>query len=493
MKCIIADDEYWVRVSLASMLMEISPGLQIVGEVSNGAALLDVLPQLRPDVVFVDIRMPKMTGLEVMRAAKDRFGDICWVILSGSSEFEFAREALSLGAMDYLLKPVSQEKLAEVLGKAEENLARSRRNRLKLFRHDLYSLLYEDYLIPEEDSDLKDHWLAPYIITADSSLDWREQNDRIAAGHQSMAELRSALEDGLNVAGCLLPSGNDAIVLMGPSSEAVAAGRAAFDARLDAMLSGSRGAGYCETVCTAGMVASAATLRDVVGGMEALMDLRTICGIGRRIDFSELEDAAKAVGEDGLRVCGMLVRSGGIQAQDGGRPLPFAPERLLSQCQSLASRLDPSRRSRLCEYLLIAFGLDVPEDARARWPELLCAHIQRQMERPKGGQSLDLVEQARAYVDGHYSEDIGVAQIAEVLQITPNYLSTIFRKREGVTLIRYLTQVRLAHARELLLHTDLLISQIAARVGYTDSHYFTRVFREAYNVYPTDYRQKREE
>lgn len=47
------------------------------------------------------------------------------------------------------------------------------------------------------------------------------------------------------------------------------------------------------------------------------------------------------------------------------------------------------------------------------------------------------------------------------------------------------------HARELLEHTDMRVSQIAARVGYTDSHYFTRVFREAFGVYPTDFRQKK--
>ena len=147
--------------------------------------------------------------------------------------------------------------------------------------------------------------------------------------------------------------------------------------------------------------------------------------------------------------------------------------------------VDEKQLENLCKFICLTTGVEVPPHARRRWPEYLSTSAQTV-------RNADFVAMEKEYIQTNYAQDIGVAQIAEVLQITPNYLSTLFRKVEGITLIRCLTGIRLEHARALLENSQLRISQIAREVGYADSHYFTRVFKENFGFYPNEYRKEHE-
>lgn len=109
MRVLVADDEKLSRVSLISMLEESERDISIAGEATNGEDLLNALSKMQPDVAFVDIRMPKMNGLEAIERGRKLSPHTQWVILSGFSEFDYARKALSLGAFMYLLKPLGME------------------------------------------------------------------------------------------------------------------------------------------------------------------------------------------------------------------------------------------------------------------------------------------------------------------------------------------------------------------------------------------------
>ena len=85
--------------------------------------------------------------------------------------------------------------------------------------------------------------------------------------------------------------------------------------------------------------------------------------------------------------------------------------------------------------------------------------------------------------------DIGIAQIAGQLSVSSNYLSTVFHKKTGVTFMKYLTRIRMIKAGEMLLNTNLQIKQIAEGVGYFSTRHFTKLFTEAFEQYPSDYRK----
>ena len=115
---IIADDEDLPRKDLRRMLNELWPELDIVAECEHGADALETIQQRQPDIAFLDIRMPGMTGLDVAHAAKGR----CHVVFTTAYD-NHALEAFSTGALDYLLKPISRERLIDAIARLKERFA----------------------------------------------------------------------------------------------------------------------------------------------------------------------------------------------------------------------------------------------------------------------------------------------------------------------------------------------------------------------------------
>lgn len=115
MKIVIADDEPLVRVSLNSMIQEMETSWEIVGEAAQGEEMLELLAEHQPEVAIVDIRMPKLDGLEAIRQGKAVSPRTRWIILSGFSDFQYAQQALRLGVDEYLLKPVVPDELEKAL------------------------------------------------------------------------------------------------------------------------------------------------------------------------------------------------------------------------------------------------------------------------------------------------------------------------------------------------------------------------------------------
>jgi DNA-binding LytR/AlgR family response regulator len=115
---LIADDEDLPRAELRRMLASAWPALQVVAECEDGQATLEALAAQRPDVAFLDIRMPGPGGLEVARAASGR----CHVVFTTAYD-SHAIEAFEAGAVDYLLKPVQADRLAQAVGRLQQRLA----------------------------------------------------------------------------------------------------------------------------------------------------------------------------------------------------------------------------------------------------------------------------------------------------------------------------------------------------------------------------------
>lgn len=114
-KVFLADDEIWIQIGLKKLIEKSGLPFQVIGEASNGVTTLEEMEAKRPDVLFTDIRMPGLDGLELMEKIREKNLDTKVVIISGYAEFEYAQKALRMEAFDYLLKPVQQEKLNDIL------------------------------------------------------------------------------------------------------------------------------------------------------------------------------------------------------------------------------------------------------------------------------------------------------------------------------------------------------------------------------------------
>ena len=120
---LIADDETWVIFGLKRMIEKSGLPFRVIGETNDGVTTLEEVEKKKPDVLFSDIRMPGYTGLELLEHIQEKKLDVKVVFVSGYAEFTYAQKALSLGAVDYLLKPIKPVMMTTVLKKLEVKLA----------------------------------------------------------------------------------------------------------------------------------------------------------------------------------------------------------------------------------------------------------------------------------------------------------------------------------------------------------------------------------
>lgn len=121
LKVLIVEDEDMIRKGLIHTVDWTSMGCTIVGEAKNGKEGLEKIQELNPDIIFTDIIMPKMTGIEMLEQAKE-MGDFKSVILTSYSEFEYAQKAINLQVSNYLLKPVDEDELSSVVEKMKKEI-----------------------------------------------------------------------------------------------------------------------------------------------------------------------------------------------------------------------------------------------------------------------------------------------------------------------------------------------------------------------------------
>ena len=114
-KIIIVEDEEIIRNGLAVSFEWMEYGCSIVGLAKDGKEGLDMILDLEPDIVISDIKMPKMTGIEMIQNAKKQGKEFFSIILTSYAEFEYAKSAIEFGASGYLLKPVDEDELIDLL------------------------------------------------------------------------------------------------------------------------------------------------------------------------------------------------------------------------------------------------------------------------------------------------------------------------------------------------------------------------------------------
>ncbi|MDE6963225.1 MAG: response regulator, partial [Lachnospiraceae bacterium] len=125
-RLVVIDDEAIVVEAVKAMINRLGLNYQVVGFACDGIHGLEVVRCEQPDIVLTDIRMPGLDGLSLIEEAKDFCPDTIFVVISGYTEFEYARRALSMGVKDYIDKPISMEKLRNVLTRIEKDFFLSR-------------------------------------------------------------------------------------------------------------------------------------------------------------------------------------------------------------------------------------------------------------------------------------------------------------------------------------------------------------------------------
>lgn len=130
-RVVLVDDEYWTLQGLEKLFDWQRHGYTVAGAFEDAISALEVIIETEPDLVLTDIRMPGMNGIDMIRKAREAGVRSVFVVISGYSDFEYARGALKLGALDYLLKPVSYEEAEVLLVRADDYFAAQEKERME--------------------------------------------------------------------------------------------------------------------------------------------------------------------------------------------------------------------------------------------------------------------------------------------------------------------------------------------------------------------------
>ncbi|NBD23336.1 helix-turn-helix domain-containing protein [Paenibacillus glycinis] len=496
MKIVIADDENPVRYALRSMIGEMDASWTIAGETSNGEGLLGLLSEHRPNVAIVDIRMPGMDGLEAIRRGKLLSPMTKWIILSGYSDFRFAQEALKLGASEYMLKPVGPEELERALYATYKDGRDLLLLHNERFGCNLSALVNGLISVRLEDREGIFHQgsFMGAVFELDRPAGGLGRAEAHEAFYRSLTDcLEAHLHSGVLLAVVTLPGGELAAVSARESGNRCGGKRQAADffEAVKRIAASASGPDEAITVLMTGECRGFKELGGRLSLLQRVRDLRFFCGFGEAIEYEAWQGTA---GREELLAIGRLL-SAGLEYLQDRQYLNF--QNALSELEPLWSKWEiggrESEKRSLLRYLRhAAAGIRLPEDGLAEGMIVeLRSYGEKVLREGKSKEDArhDVVAQVLRHIERHYAEEVGIGQLADLLNVSPSYLSTQFHKKTGMTFMKYLTQLRMGKAEELLIGTRLQIKQIAEEVGYFSTRHFTKLFTEAYGKYPSDYRK----
>ena len=520
-RVLLVDDEEDIREGISRKMDWLGLGFSLVGEAANGQDALELAESLRPDVILTDIKMPFMDGLELCRILTDRLPAARFVVFSGFDAFEYAKQAIQMNVVEYILKPINADELSAVLRRLKDQLDRERAERrnvellrsrymenLPILRELFYANLLDGRIEPGTERERAAH------------LDIDLQGEEWAVGLAyigsdrrdalSTLSIQNLLEETLTADRCKLSLYNDWVAVIVSLTESFTI----YDLIrvLDRVC--TLAASYLGLTLTVGVGAPCKELSGMArSAAEArtALEYRSMVGRGQVIYIGDLEPDGGQVltfEEADERTLTAAVRLGSEQeVRDAAATLagkireanPSAGQYNLFLMELVTHLIKMIRRSGVGmeEVFGTGFSLPVQKSALPRLEELedWCAErylrlwtLIRRRQTDSAGQT---VETAKEYIRQHYAEsDLSVEKLCAYLHLSSTYFSTLFKRETGTSFTAYVTTVRMEAAAEAIRGTEEKTYLIAQRCGYEDPNYFSYVFKRHFGVTPTKYRSE---
>ena len=509
-KLLLVDDNQFVLDGFREKINLGDLGIELSAVAANGEEALCLAGAVQPDIIVTDIKMPRMDGMALLEAVAKSGRSVKTVILSGYSDFEYARRAISLNAVEYLLKPILKTDIEACLARIVQELKnRDEEARRKSRQEDQLrqsSGIVKSHLITGllegKAETLCDDRLAavcPALFAGPVAAVVVER-DRVAAGAEGMepmALLLGAVECALpGCAGVVLGERRTALLLpAGPTRAAALAALRRVYAEACRLAAGpvSVAAGepaerpdgihrsYLQAVEAMGY-------RLIWGGGAVLPHWEVVCHGGKSARFDQSLKKALDIAAQGKREATMAALDefyGGIATHRDCRPADVTgASNRLALCSLAILR---GEGGSLCESALWEQlnTLETLEDVRG-WIKGVFERAHSAAD--ERSRFSHIVNRVIDVVDRDYAKDLLLKDIADELFISTNYLTTLFRKETGVTFKKYMTGVRVRKAMELLRDPQYKVYQIAGLIGYESEEHFSRVFKETTGLTPREYK-----
>lgn len=523
MRIVVIEDEDNTRDGIIKLIGRIGTPYEVVGDADDGAKGLALIETMNPDLVITDIKMPEFSGIEMLDDLKRRGHRHQTVILTGFSQYEYAKKALGLGVLEFLEKPITAEDLKLTLEKAEQELRLQQISGVPqgTAAARLEHFLQQAVTVSQADPAA----LAPLLKQAagfEPGAAFRlvilyvgRQDDK-----EGLPQLKAKLARHLNHAGELhrhfafaVPQ-EACLVLLLQSGLPQDAGLARFiDLELAPLVRQTSPHTAISTI-------RVPELQWLKAGFDQLIAARKwFISTDEQVEILHIaEGSSGGAGMIGTEVPPKLLFPHALENKVKKAVSESEPERLeryfaewLEFC--FAERYDPQHildgTVRLATSALQMIGeiygdewvfrfqktwlqpvleSQTRSELRAALKRIFrdIAEIGHLQEQP--AYSL-IVQKALKIVHDRFQEGVTLEETAAALSITPEYLSAMFAKEVGSHFSGYLKHIRISHAKKLLQTTVLKMFEVAKLAGYPDPKYFSRVFKEVTGLSPAEYQR----
>jgi len=533
LKIFLVEDEYVVREGIKRNINWQENGYEFCGEAGDGELAFPMIQKLKPDIVITDIKMPFMDGLELSRLIKKELPSAEIIILTGFEEFEYAKEAISIGVSKYLLKPISGEELLKEIADIAEKIEEKRKE----------SEIREKYLKEMEENFQKERAeLFRYLVTGSKSM-----TELLEIAERVKTDLSSIW---YNVVLIRLQTVNHA-------QDEYSNRLIEVEKKLEELTDKNRVLVFDRNLEGKALVFKADSLEELeelqntyIAQLENVLNedenFRYFGGIGKPVNrLSELplsfENASRVFAQRYLIKENCILNSNAqeqntyfdeeefdihnidpkelqnnrirefLKLGNKEEAVYFVEEFFKRQgasamkstifrqyivmdvyfCVAVFLEEQQISREELAEFDVRAEMLQSREHAVEYVTKIIEKAVELR-EKTASNRYGSIVEQVKKYIEEHYvEEELSLNLLASCVNFSPNHLSMIFSQQTGQTFIKYLTDYRMNKAKELLKGTGKRSSEISMEVGYKDPHYFSYLFKKTQGMTPTQYRGRK--
>lgn len=490
-KVVVVDDEAIAVQGICKIMEKHCPELEVIGTAENGKEALKMIEKKMPDLVLTDVEMPVMSGLELVSQASSRMPELCFVIISGFEDFEYAREAFRSGVLDYLTKPIVPSQMMITMRNVEEKLRKIYYGRrMGIFRKlcmgettaledmqkyfpykEYYAALLRENGLPRRYAPAKEPELygtmqESYLVYGRDNMEELFLIPKEVLGQQQLIDYMTEVERRQKTEGSYTTLIYYGEAFQGPEiSEKIR--------ELYYWLNSISTVGFSQTVDL--------DQKKFQAGGFASLDSSALTGL-----IQEMEQYAKMERYDQIKKC---IAREFLKWEQERRPqiwLEQAARRILNfiRTQTAAEESMIEREYQFEDAFYYSTSMEMLR-------QNLFTQYYQFSEKEKENYKVDspeFFENIKVYLSGHLSEPLSLKEISDLFAISQAYLSKLFRKYTGQSYNQYLTGIRMERAKQLMEEdSELFIKDIAEMVGYRDQFYFSRIFHSYTGQSPADY------
>ncbi len=512
---LIVDDEALSRMELKTMLDWEKEGFQLIGEAENGKAGLDIILRDKPDIVITDIKMPVMDGLQMIEKARGQYDGARYIVLSSYEEFSLLKTAMRYGVMDYLLKlELTSDVLLKTLTSTKDALLRDRdeaRNReispaskaARTLRRALINQVVEEKIA--EILSLANPAIDPYRLSCiavrfslprkNSTFGDEDRRTMEMAAHSIVNDIAKQYSAGVS----FLADFGLCLFVYTPDPDGLKRTVEMSEVIINMLRQ------YLNLASAVGITESKYGARDILTVMnEAICASEEVFfqGYGKVICYGK----ASATALSSVNWSEPFLRALELRQSDKLREVFAVMLSLLSEskkpakaeaialCFSVVSltlstlKKNPDSKGLFSENLYEIVG-EIETLAELReWLRSFQLNILELFDSLPERTSDDyIVIEAKRYIMENCRKPISLNTVANHLSISSGYLSSVFKRKTNVGFVEYVTKIKIAEAKSLLLSGKYKVYEVSEIIGYEDTSYFIKTFHKTTGLTPKEY------